>query len=441
MSHNVFILGSGGREHALCLKLSKSIKVKALYYSSGPLKDNLIPNPAMVDLAEYVSLDILDGADIVAFCKNKAIDLVVIGPEAPAAAGIADILTKNNISVFGPTQAAAQLEASKAFTKDLCKEASIPTAAYHVYDDLQSALEGLDNFSLPVVIKADGLASGKGVVIAHTKIEAEKTINDMFDGAFGIAGAKIVLEEFLSGEEASFFVLSDGENIIPLTSAQDHKAAYDGDKGPNTGGMGAYSPAPIMTDIMTEKVIETIIKPTLVKMQEKGTPFKGVLYAGLMIVEDQPYLIEYNVRFGDPECQVIMERLTSDLFDLLYGAATSLENVASPKWSEDYALTVVMASEGYPAQPVTGQKIVLPDRLDEKVTIYHAGTSLLDKDIISTGGRVLNVTAYGKAVSEACMLSYKTISDIRFDQSFYRKDIGHRALTREDSLDLKKAAI
>ena len=406
---------------------------KKLFCIPSIFSNDKIPNPAMAEICDYISADVCDGETILAICQNKKIDFVVIGPEAPVAAGVSDILRQHKITVFGPSQAASQLEASKSFTKELCKENNIPTASYDICNTSQQAIDALKKYNYPVVIKADGLAAGKGVIIAETETHAHQTINDIFTGSFGSAGTKIVLEEFLDGEEASFFVLCDGKNILPLTSAQDHKRAFDGDKGPNTGGMGAYSPAPIMTDNVIEKTIKKIIQPTIQAMQKRETPFSGVLYAGLMIIDNEPYLIEYNVRFGDPECQVLMQRLKSDIVPLLHGAATSFQNTPASEWYAQSAITVVMAADGYPNTPKKGGHITLPETNSRDSFIYHAGTALRDNNIIANGGRVLNVTATGQTITEARDKAYNIANQVKWDEGFMRSDIGHHAIKRENN--------
>jgi phosphoribosylamine---glycine ligase len=428
MKKNILILGSGGREHALCLKISASPLVEKIYYASGILHDDFIPNPAMHALAQHIPLNIASPDDVVTFCKSDQIDFVVVGPEAPIVAGVCDALITHDIPHFGPTKQAGQLESSKSFTKDICKILNVPTATYETYHNAESAITGLSQFSYPVVIKADGLAAGKGVVIAEHYDDAIHAIHEMFDGKFGDAGQKIVLEAFLTGQEASFFVLCDGENIIPLTSAQDHKRVFDGDKGENTGGMGAYSPAPVMNELVTKRTIDMIIRPIVDYMKQNNMPFRGVLYAGLMIDNDMPSLIEFNARFGDPETQVLMLRLQSDILPLLMGCYTGFDNVPAPIWHDNHAITVVMASRGYPEKPKTGGHIILPDEIPDNVIIHHAGTILKDDKIVSNGGRVLNITAAATTLSDAQKSAYNTIKQIDFADGFYRHDIGYRAL-------------
>ena len=422
---NVLLLGSGGREHALAWKLAASPLLTKLYCAPG--------NGGIADVAECVPLAVADHTAVIRFCKDNAIDLVVVGPEAPLVAGIVDDLATAGIKCFGPKQAAAALEGSKGFTKDLCREFDIPTAAYGRFTDATTAKAYLAGQKLPIVIKADGLAAGKGVTIAQTIAEAEAAIDDCFAGVFGKAGSEVVVEEFLEGEEASFFALVDGKHALALAAAQDHKRVGDGDTGPNTGGMGAYSPAPVMTDEMIARTMREIIEPTVAAMQKRGTPFKGVLFAGLMITADGPKLIEYNVRFGDPETQVLMLRLKSDLLPALLAAADGVLSSFDLRWHDDAALTVVMAANGYPASPEVGTEIKGLDAASEVegVQIFHAGTRKDGDRLLAHGGRVLNVTARGKTVGEAQARAYDAISRIDWPGGFYRHDIGWRAIARE----------
>ena len=422
---NVLLIGSGGREHALAWRLKRSDSLTSLYAAPG--------NPGIAEEAEIVALDVTDHLAVIDFCRNKQIGLVVIGPEAPLVAGLGDDLRAEGFAVFGPDKAAAQLEGSKGFTKDLCARAEIPTAAYARHSDKQAALADLERFGLPVVVKADGLAAGKGVIIAETAEEARAAVEDMFAGSLGDAGAHIVLEEFMTGEEASFFALSDGMNVVPFGSAQDHKRVGDGDTGPNTGGMGAYSPAPVMTKAMEARVMAEIIQPTLAGMARRGSPFKGVLFAGLMITADGPKLIEYNVRFGDPECEVLMPRLKSDLVPALLAARDGVLNAVDLRWSDDVALTVVMAAKGYPGTPEKGSVIKGIDKAaaEKDVLVFHAGTQAKDGEIVANGGRVLNVVALGKSVSEAQAKAYAAVDLIDWPGGFCRRDIGWQAVKRE----------
>jgi phosphoribosylamine--glycine ligase len=421
---NVLLIGGGGREHALAWKLRQSPLLARLYCAPG--------NAGIAAVAECVALDVADAPAVIRFCKDNAIGLVVIGPEAPLVAGLADDLEAAGIKVFGPSREAARLEGSKGFTKDLCAAHGIPTAAYRRFADAASAKAYVAKQKLPIVVKADGLAAGKGVVIAATREEAESAIDACFSGAFGAAGSEAVIEEFLDGEEASFFALSDGTTALALATAQDHKRAFDGDRGPNTGGMGAYSPAPVMTEALSARVMEEIVEPTVRAMSERGTPFKGVLYAGLMIVDGAPKLIEYNVRFGDPEAQVLMLRLKSDLFPALLAVAEGRLADIPLDWREDAALCVVMAARGYPGAYAKGSEIKgLEDAgRDPNVQIFHAGTRREGDRILADGGRVLGVTARGDTIAKAKARAYAAIEEIDWPGGFYRSDIGWRALPR-----------
>ena len=420
---NVLLIGSCGREHALAWKLAASPLLTKLYAAPG--------NPGIAKEAEIAALDIGNHAAVAAFCKDTAIDLVVVGPEAPLVAGLADDLRAAGLRVFGPSGAAARLEGSKGFTKDLCARKNIPTAAYGRFTDGAEAAAYIREQGAPIVVKADGLAAGKGVTVAMTVEEALEAVAACFDGAFGGAGAEVVVEEFLTGEEASFFCLCDGTTALPFGTAQDHKRVGEGDTGPNTGGMGAYSPAPVMTPEMVERTMREIIEPTMHGMAELGSPFSGVLFAGLMIGADGPKLIEYNVRFGDPECQVLMMRLKDDLLVLLSAAADGQLAHMSARWRDEAALTVVMAANGYPGTPERGSIIKGLDHVPEGVEIFHAGTALKDGDIVASGGRVLNVTATGKTVTEAQARAYLGVDAIDWPQGFCRRDIGFRAVERE----------
>ena len=421
---NILLLGSGGREHALAWKLAQSPRVETLYAAPG--------NPGIAQCAALVTLAATDHEAVAAFCAEKAVDLVVIGPEAPLVDGLADSLRARGIAVFGPNRAPAQLEGSKGFTKDLCARAAIPTAAYVRTTSLDQARAELPRFGLPVVIKADGLAAGKGVIIATTADEADAALVDMYGGGFGAAGAEVVLEEFMTGEEASFFALTDGTSIVPFGSAQDHKRVGDGDTGPNTGGMGAYSPAPVLTPELEAQVMERIVRPTVATLAAEGTPYSGVLYAGLMLTAEGPKLIEYNARFGDPECQVLMMRLRDDLAELLMAVATgTLTGHGAVRLADDYALTVVMAAKGYPGTPEKGGAI---DGLEAvsgpEVQIFQAGTALKEGRLVANGGRVLNVTATGATLAEAQARAYAAVDGIAFPTGFCRRDIGWREIAR-----------
>lgn len=422
---NVLLLGSGGREHALAWAISASPLLTKLFVAPG--------NGGIEAIAECVPLDLGDHDAVVRFCRDQAIALVVVGPEAPLVAGIVDALDAAGIDAFGPTKAAAQVEGSKGFTKDLCAEFAIPTAAYGRFHDADSTRAYLTGKRLPVVIKADGLAAGKGVIIATTLAEAEAAVEQCLGGAFGAAGSEIVIEEFLEGEEASFFVLVDGVHALPLATAQDHKRLHDGDEGPNTGGMGAYSPAAVMTPEIEQQVMETIIRPTIAGLARRGTPYKGVLYAGLMITADGPKLIEYNCRFGDPECQVLMMRLKSDLLEALMATVAGRLSSCELNWHPDAALTVVMAANGYPGSYEKGSEIRGLEGAGrvEGVAVFHAGTRRDGDRILANGGRVLNITARGATVAAARSRAYEAISRIDWPGGFYRRDIGWRAVERE----------
>jgi phosphoribosylamine--glycine ligase len=421
----VLLLGSGGREHALAWKIAASPLVDRLWCAPG--------NAGIAREAECIALDAADHDAVIAFCRAHAVDLVVVGPEAPLVAGLVDALSAAGIKAFGPSAGAAQLEGSKSFTKAICDAAKIPTAGYGHFRDLAAAKAHLAAHGAPIVIKADGLAAGKGVVVAMTMAEADAALDMMFDGGFGAAGAEVVIEEFMQGEEASFFVLCDGAHALPLATAQDHKRVFDGDQGPNTGGMGAYSPAPVMTEAVCARVMEEIIHPTLKAMAARGTPYKGVLFAGLMITEQGPKLIEYNVRFGDPECQVLMLRLKSDLVPALLAACDGELNHVDLRWSDEPALTVVMAAKGYPGDYAKGSLI---EGLDDAasidgVEIFHAGTKADGERILVNGGRVLNVTATGGTVAEAQRRAYQAVDRVRWPDGFCRRDIGWQAIKRE----------
>jgi len=422
---NVLLIGSGGREHALAWALAASPLLTKLYAAPG--------NPGIAAHAECINLAVTDHAAVVRFCQTNAIGLVVVGPEAPLVAGLVDDLAAAGIKAFGPTKAAARLEGSKGFTKDLCRDLGIPTAAYGRFADAAAAKSYLATQRLPVVVKADGLAAGKGVVIAQSGDAAERAIEDCFAGAFGAAGSEVVIEEFLDGEEASFFVLVDGTHALPLTSAQDHKRVGDGDTGPNTGGMGAYSPAPVMTAELVQRVMQEIVWPTVRGMASRGTPYSGVLYAGLMITRQGPKLIEYNARFGDPETQVLMMRLKSDLLPALLATCDGVLRTFDVRWHDDAALTVVMAANGYPGPPHKGTEIkgLEAAAATEGVEIFHAGTRREGSRLLADAGRVLNVTARGKTVAQAQQRAYAAIAKIDWPGGFCRHDIGWRAIARE----------
>ncbi len=419
---NILILGSGGREHALAWATKQNPKCDRLIVAPG--------NAGIAEIAECAALDIENGGAVVTFADENAIDFVIVGPEAPLAAGVADRLRDAGILVFGPSEAAAQLEASKAFTKAICDAANAPTAAYAHFTDLASAKDYIDTQQSPIVIKADGLAAGKGVIIAQSKTEAFAALEDMFSGSFGAAGAEVVIEEFMEGEEASFFVLCDGEKVLPIGTAQDHKRVGEGDTGPNTGGMGAYSPAPVMTSEVTEAALSLIVRPTMAEMVRRGTPYQGVLFVGLMITDGAPRLVEYNVRFGDPECQVLMMRLGAQALDLMQAAAEGRLEQAKVNWAEDHALTVVMAAKGYPGTYEKGAAIGGLDALpeDSHRMIFHAGTALNDGKIVANGGRVLAVTARADNLADARDRAYEMVDRIEWSDGFCRRDIGWRAL-------------
>ena len=425
----VLVVGSGGREHALCWALSASPLVDGLYCAPG--------NGGIEEVAECVAVaaDDLDG--LIALCRERAIDFVVVGPEAPLVAGLVDRLERDGIKAFGPSARAAVLEGSKGFTKDLCAKYAIPTAGYGRFSEAEPAHAFIRAHGTPIVVKADGLAAGKGVVIAASEDDAIAAVDDILGGRFGAAGAQVVVEEFLVGEEASFFALVDGTHVLPLATAQDHKAVGEGDSGPNTGGMGAYSPAPVLTPKLCDQVMDTIIRPTVAAMAEEGRPYKGVLYAGLMITGEGPQLLEYNVRFGDPECQVLMMRLKSDLLPALLAARDGVLDSFDLRWHDEVALTVVYAARGYPGTYEKGSEIgnlaAVGD--DDRVVVFHAGTRRENGKIIAAGGRVLGVTVRGASVAEARARAYEAIERIDWPEGFYRRDIGWRALAREQAAE------
>jgi phosphoribosylamine---glycine ligase len=424
---NILLIGSGGREHALAWAISASPLCDRLLIAPG--------NPGTATCGTNVALEIADHGGIADLCRKERIDFVVVGPEGPLVAGLVDDLGAAGIKAFGPSRAAARLEGSKGFTKDLCAEFGIPTAAYGRFSDASAAKAHLRGGRVPVVVKADGLAAGKGVVVATTLAEAEAAIDMMIGGGLGAAGAEVVVEEFLDGEEASFFALCDGTHAIPLGTAQDHKRAFDGDEGPNTGGMGAYSPAPVLTPEMQARVMREIVQPTLAGMRSRGSPFVGVLYAGLMIGADGPKLIEYNVRFGDPEAQVLVPRLKTDLVAAMLAACDGVLRNFDVRWWDAAALTVVMAARGYPGPVERGSEIrgiadaeALPD-----VLVFHAGTATDGDRLVANGGRVVAVTATGRTVADAQHKAYAAVDFIDWPQGFCRRDIGWRAVQRERS--------
>jgi phosphoribosylamine--glycine ligase len=419
---NVLLIGSGGREHALAWKLSQSPRLTKLYAAPG--------NPGIGQYAELVALDPADHEAIIRFSLEKQIDLVIVGPEVPLVAGLADALEGARIPVFGPSKAAAQLEGSKAYTKELCATYDIPTARHRSFVEPAGAKAYIRQQGAPIVVKADGLAAGKGVVVAMSVQEAEDAVDMMFEGGLGAAGESVVIEEFMTGEEVSYFCLVDGEKILPFGSAQDHKRVFDGDEGPNTGGMGAYSPAPIFTPELEKLALETIVKPTARAMKSLGNPFRGVLYAGFMLTPEGPKLVEYNVRFGDPECQVLMRRLKSDLLEIFEAVVNGTLDKVKAEWSDEAAITVVLATEGYPGDFQKGsviENIEAADALAD-ITVFHAGTRTDGEKILSWGGRVLNVTATGTTLRDAQTKAYEGVDLIDWPEGFCRRDIGWRAL-------------
>ncbi|SFR52902.1 phosphoribosylamine--glycine ligase [Litoreibacter janthinus] len=419
---NILILGSGGREHALAWAVMQNPKCDRLIVAPG--------NAGIAGVAECAALDIMNPDTVVDFAQSQSIDFVIVGPEDPLAAGVADALRDAGMLCFGPSAAAARLEASKSFTKEICDAANAPTAGYAHFTDLAAAKAYVEEQGAPIVIKADGLAAGKGVVVAMDLQTALDALDDMLGGAFGAAGAEVVIEEFMEGEEASYFVLSDGKTVLPIGTAQDHKRAYDGDEGPNTGGMGAYSPAPVLSDEIAAKAIAEIVQPTIDEMAKRGTPYQGVLYAGFMIKDGQPRLVEYNCRFGDPECQVLMMRLGAQALDLMLACAEERLAEAQVNWADDHAITVVLASNGYPGAYEKGSIIggleALPE--DSFNMVFHAGTKARGEQITANGGRVLNVTARGASLAEARARAYAMVDKIDWPEGFNRTDIGWRAL-------------
>ena len=419
---NILILGGGGREHSLAWAVKQNPKCDRLIVAPG--------NAGIADIAWCADLDIEDGEAVVQFAEDHAVDFVIVGPEAPLAAGVSDDLRAAGFLTFGPSKAAAQLEASKAFTKEICDAAGAPTAAWARFTDAKAAKDHIRGIEETIVSKADGLAAGKGVIIAETRAEAEAAIDDMFGGQFGEAGAEVVIEEFMTGEEASFFILCDGQTALPIGTAQDHKRVGEGDTGPNTGGMGAYSPAPVLTDEIAQRAMDEIINPTLAEMAKRGTPYSGVLYAGLMIENGAPRLVEYNVRFGDPECQVLMMRLGGQALDLMQAAAEGRLNEKVVHWADDHAMTVVLAATGYPGAYAKGSVIKGLEGLaqDSRHMVFHAGTRESDGDIVASGGRVLNVTTRGDTIAGARDAAYEMIDKIDWPDGFCRRDIGWRVL-------------
>jgi phosphoribosylamine--glycine ligase len=422
---HILLLGSGGREHALAWKIASSPLVTKLWCAPG--------NAGIAREAECVALDIANHQAVIDFCKTNAVELVVVGPETPLAAGIVDDLAAADVKAFGPGKQAARLEGSKGFTKDLCSEFSIPTGAYRRFEDAQAALTYVRAQGAPIVVKADGLAAGKGVVVAKTLREAEDAIAMMFAGGFGNAGAEVVIEEYLAGREISFFALCDGDTAIPLATAQDHKRAFDHDEGPNTGGMGAYSPTPFVTPVIHDQIMTRIILPTVAGMKARGTPFRGVLYAGVMLTGQGPKLFEFNVRFGDPECQVLMMRMMSDIVPAFLASCDGQLKNFDLRWFPDPAVTVVMAAKGYPGDYRKGSRIEGLDAAAEieGVEIFHAGTTAKDGAILANGGRVLNICASAKTVAQAQMRAYQAVDRINWPDGFCRRDIAWQAVEQE----------
>ncbi|ETW11680.1 phosphoribosylamine--glycine ligase [Roseivivax marinus] len=419
---NILILGGGGREHALAWAALQNPKCDKLIVAPG--------NAGIAQIATCARLDIEDGGAVAEFAGENAIDLVIVGPEAPLAAGIADRLADAGVLVFGPSAAAARLEASKAFTKEICAAAGAPTAASAHFTDHKAAADYVRAKGAPIVVKADGLAAGKGVIVAETEAQALDALDDMFGGEFGTAGAEVVIEEFMKGEEASLFVLVDGETCLPIGTAQDHKRIGEGDTGPNTGGMGAYSPAPVMTPEVEARAMDEIVRPTMAEMARRGTPYRGVLYVGLMIENGAPRLVEYNVRFGDPECQALMMRLGAQALDLIHACAEGRLDEARVHWADDHAMTVVLAANGYPGAYEKGQPIGGLDALPETAweMTFHAGTKWSGGEVVSSGGRVLNCTARGASLAEARDRAYALVDAVDWPGGICRRDIGWRAL-------------
>ena len=419
---NILIIGSGGREHSLAWAVAQNPKCENLIVAPG--------NAGIAEIAVCADIDIYNNSQVLEFSQNNKIDLVIIGPEGPLANGISDLLRKSGIKVFGCSKEAARLESSKKFTKDLCKKVGVPTASFEFFNNPKKAKEYVIKQGVPIVIKLDGLAAGKGVVVARDQKTAFNAIDSFLGEKENALGDKILIEEFLEGEEASFFVLSDGKNLLPIGSAQDHKTAYDNDQGPNTGGMGAYSPAPILTQSIIDLTIESIIKPTIEEMSNRGTPYKGVLFAGLMIRNGIPKLIEYNVRLGDPECQALMIRLGPQVLDLIIACVSTKLDQAKINWADDHSVTIVLATKGYPGNYKNGSKIRFVEELksDSLNQVFHAGTKRDNSNLLANGGRVLNITARGGSLLEARDRAYRTLEKIDWPEGFYRSDIGWRAL-------------
>ncbi|MDT8318377.1 MAG: phosphoribosylamine--glycine ligase [bacterium] len=421
----VLVVGGGGREHALVWKISQSPKVDKVYCAPG--------NAGIADMAGIVDISASDIDGLARFAEGEGIDLTVVGPEVPLTMGIVDLFEKKGLKIFGPSKAAAEMEGSKAFSKTIMKKYNVPTAAYETFTSQDEAFAYIDKLGAPIVVKADGLAAGKGVTVAQTANEAKDAVRDMMeDRSFGSAGEMVVIEEFMKGEEASYLVFSDGKNIVPLSTSQDHKAVFDGDKGPNTGGMGAYSPAPVVTPEIEKEVLEKIIRPTIDGMAAEGKTYKGILYAGLMITDEGPKTVEFNCRFGDPECQPILMRMKSDIIPVIEAAIEGSLDSVEIEWEERATVAVVMAAGGYPGSYEKGKVITgLESLKDEKdLFVFHAGTSLKDGQVVTNGGRVLAVTALGDGVEEAIGRAYEAVDKISWDGVFFRTDIGKKALVR-----------
>lgn len=418
---NILILGSGGREHALAWATLQNPKCDRLIVAPG--------NAGIAEIAETARLDICDGVAVAQFCAEETVDFVIIGPEAPLAAGVADTLRAADILVFGPDKAAAMLETSKTFTKEICDAVNAPTAAWARFDRAEAAKAYVQTRGVPIVIKADGLAAGKGVIVAMELDQAYDAIDDILGGEFGTAGAALVIEDFMTGQEASFFVLVEDQTVLPIGTAQDHKRVGDGDTGPNTGGMGAYSPAPILTEAVQHKVLDQIVRPVVAELTRRGTPYSGVLYVGLMIENDQPKLVEFNARFGDPECQVLMMRLGAQALDLMHACAEGRLSQTAVHWASDHAISVVMAARGYPGAYEKGSVISSLDAIDSSSSqmVFHAGTARQDGNLVANGGRVLNVTARGHTLQDAAASVYDMCDAIDWPGGFFRRDIGWRA--------------
>ena len=423
----ILLIGGGGREHALAWKLVQSPKVEKLYAAPGN------PGMALLQKCECINLNVDDLEGVADYAEEKSIDLTVVGPEAPLVAGLADVFKRRGLPVFGPSKAAAQLEGSKAFSKELMAKYNIPTAFFKICEDIETAKAYVEEKGAPIIVKADGLAAGKGVVVAMTKAEALEAIDEMMgDHKFGAAGARLVLEEYMEGEEASLLAFTDGKTVVPMIAAQDHKRVFDGDEGPNTGGMGTYAPAPVMTDILRLKATELILKPVVAAMAKEGTPYQGCLYAGLMIKGDSVKVVEFNCRFGDPETQVVLPLLDGDLAEIMLACATGTLDKAEVAWHDKAAVCVVMASGGYPESYEKGKEItgLAAAEEDKDVVVFHAGTKEAEGKIVTSGGRVLGVTAVDSSIKAARDRAYAAVEKIAFEKNFYRKDIAWRALKR-----------